>query len=44
MELLDCSGVGEATVKMLEKYGVNTPEKILTIFPKAYKDTEMLHL
>lgn len=39
MELLDYSGVGEATVKMLEKYGVNTPEKILTIFPKAYKDT-----
>ncbi|AXA34378.1 ATP-dependent DNA helicase RecG [Francisella adeliensis] len=39
MELLDCSGVGEATVKMLEKYGINTPEKILTIFPKAYKDT-----
>jgi ATP-dependent DNA helicase RecG len=39
MELLDCPGVGEATIKMLEKYGVNTPEKILTIFPKAYKDT-----
>ncbi len=42
MGLLDCTGVGEATVKSLAKYGVVQPEDLLTIFPKAYKDTRQI--
>ena len=39
MDLLDYSGVGEATIKSLAKYGVQQATDLLTIFPKAYKDT-----
>lgn len=42
MNLLDCAGVGEATVKMLEKYSISIPEHVLTIFPKDYKDTRTI--
>ena len=42
MNLLDCDGVGEATVKSLSKYGVQQAGDLLTIFPKAYKDTRSI--
>ncbi|ASG67336.1 ATP-dependent DNA helicase RecG [Francisella halioticida] len=44
MEFVDFSGVGDATVKVLAKYNLNTPEDLLTIFPKEYKDTRHITL
>ena len=42
MDLLDYAGVGEATVNALSKYGVQQVSDLLTIFPKAYKDTRTI--
>ena len=42
MNLLDCAGVGEATVKSIAKYGVQQAADLLTVFPKAYKDTRTI--
>ncbi|MED7787762.1 ATP-dependent DNA helicase RecG [Francisella sp. 19X1-34] len=39
MKFVDFAGVGEATIKALAKYNLHTPEDLLTIFPKEYKDT-----
>ena len=42
MHLLDYAGVGEATVNALSKYRVQQASDLLTIFPKAYKDTRTI--
>ena len=42
MDLLDYAGVGEATVNALSKYRVQQASDLLTIFPKAYKDTRTI--
>ncbi|QIW09471.1 ATP-dependent DNA helicase RecG [Francisella sp. LA112445] len=42
MEFVDFTGVGEATIKALAKYNLHTPEDLLTIFPKEYKDTRYI--
>ena len=42
MNLLDYAGVGEAMIKSLAKYGVQQATDLLTVFPKAYKDTRTI--
>lgn len=42
MRFVDFAGVGDATVKALEKYNLNTPQDLLAIFPKEYKDTRFV--
>ncbi|AIT09362.1 ATP-dependent DNA helicase RecG [Candidatus Francisella endociliophora] len=44
MEFIDFAGVGEATIKALEKYNLDSPQDLLTIFPKDYKDTRHISL
>ncbi|APC96444.1 ATP-dependent DNA helicase RecG [Francisella frigiditurris] len=39
MNFLDFTGIGEKTLKIFNKYGLNKPNDLLTIFPKDYKDT-----
>jgi ATP-dependent DNA helicase RecG len=39
MDLLNYAGVGEVTIKSLAKYSVREAVDLLTVFPKAYKDT-----
>lgn len=42
MKFVDFKGVGDATVDAFEKQGLMTPQDLLTIFPKDYKDTRVI--
>lgn len=42
MRFVDFNGVGEATVRALAKYNLHSPNDLLTIFPKDYKDTRVV--
>ncbi|MDE5039676.1 ATP-dependent DNA helicase RecG, partial [Francisella tularensis subsp. holarctica] len=39
---VDFNGVGEATIKALDKYNIHDPNDLLTIFTKDYKDTRVI--